>query len=511
MIPIKRKHMTFWCLIFLLPILAGAMVLIGCGKAGEMQDAAPPEEEIEATVPEPALQAEPDGPDRIFFDNSQAMFGLTETDQYGGVLHALMQSEALRDTECYTLQTVADKASDNLRWSVIDYNALKVSFTEKNLYTFYQLGEPIPKLGEKGPLGLLFDSGLIDPARLTLVVTDMTENNFGASQIAAELSEILAARDDTGLTMYGLTCSGFSGNVSYPAFTAKGTEIRTVLGYRGNAQAYILAIGPIAELIDFDARFAEKLGGNAALDKAIYWGGDNYWGESGIGDFAVIEARKLSGGRADTLNTTVNAVLTEQTGDTFRFEYSKSTASKYKNNVQLTLLAPMSESSPFRSEALTVSDLTVEQRSLGREEGAFAPSDAAVELTACALEEALPLWKEGAEKRDGSRASESGGWLLQLGLEAPGKKTEYKISFDLTAEADPGSGWIAEKSATVYEYQSLQDLLPVSPLNDRHQIWTAGATDILSRTLDLTDVDQLLSAAVPQTRIVRHIEIILTR
>ena len=81
MIPIKRKHMTFWCLIFLLPILAGAMVLIGCGKAGEMQDAAPPEEEIEATVPEPAPQAEPDGPDRIFFDNSQAMFGLTENDQ----------------------------------------------------------------------------------------------------------------------------------------------------------------------------------------------------------------------------------------------------------------------------------------------------------------------------------------------------------------------------------------------------------------------------------------------
>ena len=28
---------------------------------------------------------------------------------------------------------------------------------------------------------------------------------------------------------------------------------------------------------------------------------------------------------------------------------------------------------------------------------------------------------------------------------------------------------------------------------------------------DLTDVDQLLSAAIPQTRIVRHIEIILTR
>ena len=100
--------------------------------------------------------------------------------------------------------------------------------------------------------------------------------------------------------------------------------------------------------------------------------------------------------------------------------------------------------------------------------------------------------------------------LVQMQIPKPDKKETIRVRFDLTAPLEKAD-WIEAFNASVYEYQSISPLLPQAAGNSNHLIWTAGATDILTRTVGLSEFDTLLRQAVPEAATVQRVAIALTR
>ena len=220
----------------------------------------------------------------------------------------------------------------------------------------------IPKLEDKGPLALIFEDGKLDTENLNIIVTDMMENNFGATQVAAALTQLLTERSDLEAALYGFECDGFSGNLSFPNYTTKGSVVSTVEGYRGQAPMYLLVIGPVNEVEEFDNRLHENLPDAVDLHRAAYINSAEYI-NSGVGAFQTVSSldHKIQGGNYDTLNYTVNAFLQKAQNGAFAFAFDDSyVAHGYVDQAQISLIASMDADSPFRTSQLDITGLTVE-------------------------------------------------------------------------------------------------------------------------------------------------------
>ena len=448
------------------------------------------------------------GTDSIFYDNTQTAYSFVSSADYLSIAHAVFQAETLRSPKGYVLRIRNGRTDEEtgdlvgfLHWQELEFNALRTCFSDKSLYTFAQNGE-VPKLDDKGPLGLLFEDGVLDCGNLNIIFTDLMENEFGGSQIAAELSKVLTQRDGVEAVLYGFSCDGFSGNMSFPSYTTNGSSVKTVEGYRGSAAFYILAIGPVSEVEGFCQRFETQLDGSIKVNKALYVNDEKYPSYTGLSEFRAVQSldRKISGGNAETLNYTVNA---ENLGG-MDFEYSSShTSFGHKDSVQLSLISDISEDSPFIEGGLYIEgfEVTPLDKKAGEEK-----LDA--ELYIEVLEH-LDAWKEGAERSEAlNKISKTPVVSVMLSI-SDMPKGRYQIEFDIMAEV-ASSDWIDGFSAGIYEFQSLSGLLEPGSAANRLK-WKAGATDILSKTLDLADIDRLLGGSVTRDKIVEHITITIER
>lgn len=454
------------------------------------------------------------GRDSIFYDNTQTVYSYLSSTQYLSIVHAVMQAETLRDPVGYTLQIKngrTEQSSGNLvgflHWQELPYNSLKTCFSDKSLYTFAQNGQ-IPRLSDKGPLGLLFEDEVIDPDNLNIIITDMMENNFGASQIAAELSKTITLRQGLQITLYGFKSDDFSGNMSFPSYSTVGGVVKTVKNYRGQAAMYVLVVGPTSEVEAFDSRFQAQLTGDVKVYKTSYYNGEDYPGETWLGNFELIESlgRKITNGNAETLNYTVNAKTNE---DGAGLIYDKANTSKgYREAVQIAFSAPLAENSIFKSGGLEAANIKVWKINKdGGEEEYFGMDIRAMLET---YKKSLTAWKNGVKRTEPLNDIIIGDGVY-LGLYIPNMpEGRYRIELQIVADMARGD-WIESFSASVYEYQSLNTILPTSPDNPNHYIWQAGATDILSRTLDLADVDRILRTEIETTKVVQEIQIEITR
>lgn len=497
---------------------AGSTSADGTGLSSPVTDG------MEGTSGEPQTEEPADvytGRDHIFFDNSQTIFSFTSSGQFISVVHALMAAEALRDPACYTLQIEDGEVNKDfqkigyLHWQSIDYNSLRTCFADKKLYTFAQTDESsgmleIPKLEDKGPLALIFEDGKLDASNLSVIVTDMMENDFGATQVAAALTQLLTERSGLEAVLYGFQCDGFSGNLSFPNYTTEGSVVSTVEGYRGQAPMYLLAIGPINEVEEFDSRLRENLPDAVDLHRAVYINSVKYI-NSGVSAFQAVSSldHKIQGGNYDTLNYTVNAFLQKVENGAFAFGFDDSyVAHGYGDQAQISLIASMDADSPFRTNRLDITGLTVEAVS---SDGTVRPLDIDTVQITCTAADGLEAWKtkgKASEKLDA--ISQEAVLLVQIQIPKPDKKETIRVSFDLTAPLEKAD-WIEAFNASVYEYNSLSDLLPQAANDPNHLLWTAGATDILTRTAGLSEFDTLLRQAVPEAATVQHVAVALNR
>lgn len=461
------------------------------------------------------------GRDHIFFDNSQTMFSFTSSGQFISVVHALMAAESLRDPACCTLQIEDGEVNKDfqkigyLHWQSIEYNSLRTCFADQKLYTFAKTDESsgvleIPKLEDKGPLALIFEDGKLDTENLNIIVTDMMENNFGATQVAAALTQLLTERSDLEAVLYGFECDGFSGNLSFPNYTTKGSVVSTVEGYRGQAPMYLLVIGPVNEVEEFDSRLHENLPDAVDLHRAAYINSAEYI-NSGVGRLQAVSTldHKIQGGNYDTLNYTVNAFLQKAANGAFAFAFDDSyVAHGYGEQAQISLIASMDADSPFRTSQLDITGLTVE--AVGAD-GTVRQLDADTVQITCTAADGLEAWRTKGKASEKLEAiSQETVLLVQIQVPKPGKKETIRVRFDLTAPLE-AAGWIEAFNASVYEYQSISTLLPQAAGNPNHLLWTAGATDILTRTVGLSEFDTLLRQAVPEAATVQRVAIALTR
>jgi len=442
------------------------------------------------------------GEERIFFENSQTAYSFLSSPQYISICHALFQSESASGPKAYTLQ-IRDGSFDKdgnyvgmLHWQSFDFRNLRACFTDKNLYTFAQNNQ-IPKLDNKGPLGLIFEDEVLDPDNLNIIMSDLMENSFGASQIAAELANLLCEKENVELRLFQFDCEGFNGNMSFPSYSTEGTIVRTVEKYRGSAAMYIVAVGPTQDVESFAARFDESLPDNISYNEAIYVNGEKYPGYTGINSFEIVDSlnKQMSNGSCETLNYTVNARPVE--GEELVFDYNTDHTVK-ESGYKIAFYAEVEEGSPLASEE----DVKVRIENMKVNGDVLQPEhNISIDMK---YVDKLTVRTENAD--DGYISEAPGLYLTVAGIDAY-PESVTSIEFDLVADIQSGTGWVDSKSATILEFQSLTSLLPQSETAENRLVWKAGCTDILARTLDLTDVDNILGSCVTSTKNIEHFSI----
>ncbi|MGM9638189.1 MAG: hypothetical protein ACI3XT_01200, partial [Butyricicoccaceae bacterium] len=256
-------------------------------------------------------------------------------------------------------------------------------------------------------------------------------------------------------------------------------------------------------------RLRENLPDAVDLHRAAYVNSTEYI-NSGVGRLQAVGSldHKIQGGSCDTLNYTVNAFLQKAANGAFAFGFDDSyVARSYGDQAQISLIASLDADSPFRTSQLDITGLTVEAVA---SDGTVRQLDADTIQITCTASDGLDAWKiaKGSEKLDA--ISQEPVLLVQLQIPKPEKKETIRVTFDLTAPLEKAE-WIEAFNASVYEYNSLSDLLPQAANNSNHLLWTAGATDILTRTVGLSEFDTLLRQAVPEAATVQRVAITLTR
>lgn len=305
-----------WRRMGLLPVLAGLLLLTGCGQeAGnipkeivlhaqeleqwretyqiceqEMQAAA--EAAAADTVETEAEQAAYNA--RMYYDNTKSMAGFINNQGVESEGYRLIDSAVgllkkanyiCHDTsDAITAFTLGTKQTDNtLQWMQHDLNYIASNLRNSELYTAIGVKGNLPRIRDEegnvsivGPLSMLFSGEEeMDPSVLTVIVTDMLEQGFKGESMYNWLKECLENGDrEFGVAVFGASIA-YNGNFTFPGHVSSMTAVDeiTVENFDGIRPLFIIITGPAKGVSQYYQDMAGEFEEIFEGEGEVVWGG----------------------------------------------------------------------------------------------------------------------------------------------------------------------------------------------------------------------------------------------
>lgn len=300
----------------LLPVLAGLLLLTGCGQEAEnipqeielhAQELAQwreayhaYEQEIQSAEQQPvsdtagteAVQAAYDA--KLYYDNTKSMAGFinsqgVESEGYrliDAMVELLKKANYIRhDTsDAINAFTLGTRQSNNtLQWMQHDLNYIASNLRNEGLYTAVGVKGNLPRIRDEegnvrivGPLSMLFsNTEELDPSAVTVIVTDMLEQGFQGETMYNWLIECLENEgSEFGAAVLGASIE-YQGSFTFPGHVGSMTAVDeiTVENFEGVRPLFIIIMGPAKGVKQYYQDMAAGLEEIFGDNEEAVWGG----------------------------------------------------------------------------------------------------------------------------------------------------------------------------------------------------------------------------------------------